>query len=78
MQTGNVSDWQGNMLDIGPLYPFVGTEMIWLIVCVAGWILWHVWQVRMENSNYKDDMETLKKNDNGARAMKGEKILRSM
>jgi hypothetical protein len=26
MTTGNFADWSGNMLDIGPLYPFVGWE----------------------------------------------------
>ncbi len=78
MQTGNVSTWNGTMTDIGPLYPFVGSEVIMLIICVVGWIAWHIWQVRMETSNYNDDVAKLKTNGNMERAMKGEKILRSM
>ncbi len=78
MQTGNVETWNGTMTDIGPLYPFVGSEVFLLIVCVAGWIVWHIWQARMESSNYNDDVAKLKTNGNMDRAMKGEKILRSM
>ncbi|MBL8710775.1 MAG: hypothetical protein JNL25_16400 [Rhodospirillaceae bacterium] len=78
MSTGSFENWQGNMLDIGPLYPFVGSEGLMFIVCVAFWIFWHVAQWRMEDSNFSDDMKVLKQGDNLQRALKGEKILRSM
>ncbi len=78
MQTGNVSDWNATMTDVGPLYPFVGTEMLWVGLAIVCWIGWHIWQARMESSNYNDDLATLKKNGNMERALKGEKILRSM
>lgn len=78
MQTGNVESWNGDMLQIGPLYPFVGSEFVLFIVAVVFWIGWHVWQCRMESSNYNDDLATLKQNGNMERALKGEKILRSM
>ena len=26
----------------GEIYPFVGTEVWWLIACMAIWIVWHV------------------------------------
>jgi hypothetical protein len=78
MATGNVTDWQGAMTEIGPLYPFPGLEMVLVIVGLVFWIGWHIWQARMETSNYNDDMETLKRNGNMERALKGEKILRSM
>jgi len=78
MSTGTFDSWNGNVLDIGPLYPFVGTEMVWFIVCVVFWLAWHLLQWRMEEANYNDDMEVLKKGDNMERALKGEKVLRSM
>jgi hypothetical protein len=34
--------------------------------------------MRMENSNYADDLETLKQNGNMNRALRGEAILRPM
>ena len=78
MSTGNFTDWHGDMLQIGPLYPFVGFEMVMVVVAVLIWIGWHIWQVRMESLNYEDDMKVLKQGDNMAKALRGEKVLRSM
>lgn len=78
MSTGTIENWHGNMTDIGPLYPFVGFEGLLVVIAVAFWIVWTVWQWRMESSNYNDDMRTLKQNDNMTKALKGEKVLRSM
>jgi hypothetical protein len=78
MSTGNFENWHGNMLDIGPLYPFVGSEGVLVIIGLIFWVGWHVWQSRMETSNYNDDMETLRQGDNMSRALRGEKVLRSM
>ncbi|MFZ5791743.1 MAG: hypothetical protein ACOY3L_13710 [Pseudomonadota bacterium] len=78
MSTGNFENWHGNMLDIGPLYPFVGSEGLLTIIGFAFWIVWMIWQWRMESSNYEDDMQTLKQNDNMSRALKGEKVLRPL
>jgi len=78
MQTGNIETWTGDMLQVGPMYPFVGIEFILVIVGLVFWVGWHVWQCRMESSNYNDDLATLRKNGNMERALKGEKILRSM
>lgn len=78
MTLEDVGNWQGNMLDIGPLYPMVGSEGILVLIALVFWIGWHIWQFRMENSNYEDDLKTLKLNDNMAKALRGEKILRPM
>ena len=66
------------MTEMGPLYPFVGAETILVILGLVFWIGWHIWQARMEIANYNDDMQTLKVNGNMERALKGEKVLRSM
>jgi hypothetical protein len=34
---------------IGAMYPFVGTEVILVIVGVTIWIGWHIWQIGAEN-----------------------------
>jgi hypothetical protein len=41
MTTGNFTDWSGNMLDLGPLYPFVGWEGFMVLVLFIAWIGWH-------------------------------------
>ena len=35
MNTGSFTDWSGNMFDLGPLYPFVGSEGLMVIVAVV-------------------------------------------
>ncbi len=78
MSTGNVENWTGAMTDIGPLYPFVGTEVVLVIIGLVFWVVWHVLQWRMESSNYNDDLEVLKNPEKMDRALKGEKVLRDM
>ena len=78
MSTGNFENWHGTMTDIGPLYPFVGSEVILVLIGIVVWIGWHILQWRMESSNYNDDMETLKNPDKMRRALEGEKVLRDM
>ena len=55
MSTG-ITDWQGTMTEVGALYPFVGSETTWLIVCVALWIIWHIWQARIEKKQFEDEV----------------------
>jgi hypothetical protein len=78
MTLEEVGSWSGTITDIGPLYPMVGTEGILVIIGVVFWVVWHIWQFRMENRNYEDDLKTLKQNDNMTKALRGERILRSM
>ncbi len=67
MSTGSFEDWTGNILDIGPIYPFVGSEFLLWLIGMGMWILWHVWQTRIENRTYEEeirrygDKESLKK-----------------
>lgn len=55
-----ITNWTGNMLEVGPIYPFVGTEVVLWIVGVALWILWHVWQLRFESEALSDSDNRLK------------------
>ncbi len=74
MTTGAFESWTGSMLDIGPIYPFVGTEKALLIVGVVLWILWHIWQVRNESREYKEEAEKYTKGENLMKAIRGERI----
>ncbi|MSP82554.1 MAG: hypothetical protein EXQ94_06390 [Alphaproteobacteria bacterium] len=33
---------------IGVLYPFAGSEVIMLVVGVALWVIWHIWEIGFE------------------------------
>ncbi len=67
MSTGSFENWAGNISDIGPIYPFVGTEVFWWILGLVLWILWHVIETKRENQTYQEevrkygDTETLRR-----------------
>ena len=76
--TGNFTNWDGAITDIGPIYPFVGSEMLMVIVLLVFWIVWHVVQMRMENQVHEDDARMLRQGDNLQRAMQEEHTLERM
>ncbi len=54
MSTG-IETWNMNLLDIGPMYPFAGTEVFWALLGLASWVIWHVVQMKMENKVLEED-----------------------
>ena len=46
-----------NLDQIGAIYPMVGAEGVLVVVGVAMWIIWHIWQTRIENDTYRKDIE---------------------
>lgn len=70
--TAPFSDWSGNMFDLGPLYPFVGSEVALVVVLVAFWIVWHILQVRMENRSYEERARKLREGGNLQKALQDE------
>ena len=63
MSTGNITNWDGNIVDIGPIYPFVGWEGFMVVLCLVFWIAWHILQVRMENAQLEEQAEKLRRGD---------------
>ncbi|HEX9769674.1 MAG TPA: hypothetical protein VGA50_10915 [Kiloniellales bacterium] len=57
MSSTMVDSWAVDLANIGPIYPWVGTEGIMFIVAVVLWILWHVWQIRFESGTYQEEKE---------------------
>lgn len=58
MSTG-IETWNMNLLEIGPMYPFPGFEMLIAILGIASWIIWHLIQIRQENQILDEDEELL-------------------
>ena len=59
MSTGAIENWAGTMADVGPLYPFVGSEFALWCIGVALWIVWHIVLTRKEGQQYEDDIKKL-------------------
>ena len=49
MSTGGFDNWLGSISEIGAIYPLVGGEGLWVLICLGFWIWWHVAQMRIEN-----------------------------
>jgi hypothetical protein len=72
MTTGNFTDWSGNMLDLGPLYPFVGSEGLMVLLAFIFWIGWHILQIRGENKQLEDEAHLLRQGGNLQKAVEAE------
>ncbi len=57
MSTTPVDTWAVDLADVTLIYPWVGTEVLMTLGAVVLWIAWHVWQVKLENSTYKEEIE---------------------
>lgn len=60
MSTGNFENWDGNIADIGPIYPFVGSEGLMVVLAVILWIGWHIYQIKSESKRYEEQARALR------------------
>ena len=55
MTTG-IESWNVDLMMIGPMYPFVGSETLLAIVGIVSWIVWHVLQARVEKQEIEQEL----------------------
>jgi hypothetical protein len=53
MSTTGIDSWAVDLAEIGAIYPFQGLEWLFAVLVVAGWIGWHVWQIRWEKAYHR-------------------------
>ena len=75
MTTGNFANWDGDLTQLGPIYPFVGSEMLMVILAVIFWIVWHILQIRMENRTHDNDVAKLRQGNNLQKAVETERVI---
>jgi hypothetical protein len=51
-----MTTWAVDLANVGAVYPWIGYELIMVLVAVALWILWHILQIRQENADYNEDV----------------------
>jgi hypothetical protein len=72
MSTGNFDNWDGNVMDIGPIYPFVGWEGLMVVLGIIFWVGWHIWQIKMENKRLDGEAQQLRQAGSLQRAVTDE------
>lgn len=55
-----IETWETNPVEVGPLYPGVGSELVLYVICVAAWISWTIWQMKLENRTYRDQSDSIR------------------
>lgn len=78
MSTANFENWDGNVLDLGPIYPFVGWEGLMVVLCLVFWIGWHVVQIKTENKRLDDQARELRQSGRLQQAMTDEHSVERM
>jgi hypothetical protein len=72
MTTGNFTNWDGDLLLMGPIYPFFGLEWLMVILALIFWIGWHIMQIRAENRQLDEETANLRKAGNLQKAVEAE------
>ena len=60
MSTG-IESWTP-IKEVTVLSPFSGSEFVLTIIAVAVWIVWHIWQIKSDNSTYEEQTSKLQGN----------------
>ena len=50
--TGLVNDWNVDPSQLGPIYPFVGSEGVLFVLCLAFCATFMIWKLVTENAKY--------------------------
>ena len=74
MNTGMVSNWDGTIFDIGPIYPFVGWEVPMVILGFIFWIGWHCWQLWAEDRQLNQEARRLRQGGDLQKLLQAERI----
>ncbi len=70
MSTTIVTTWATDLSQLGPIYPFVGTEMIWFVAGLVFWIGFHVMQGRIEARELHKEQDAMQKSGRMEEALK--------
>ena len=56
MSTNGMTSWAVDLANVGAIYPFQGLEVLFVIIGLAFWIVWHVLQTRQETAELNKDL----------------------
>ena len=59
-----ITTWATDPTTVGPIYPFVGSELFLVIICVVIWILYTLWQLKFEHVQLAEELIQLQQEKN--------------
>ena len=63
MSTNGMTSWAVDLKDVGAIYPFQGSEVLLVIIGLAFWIGWHIWQLKQEAAEVQSEMNSDKRGE---------------
>ena len=72
--TGLVTDWNVSPGDLGPIYPFVGSESVLFVLCLAFCAAFMIWKLVTENAKYSKRAQQLREADNLSEALQSDPL----
>lgn len=64
------------MLEIGPMYPFAGSEVLMWIIGMGFFIWWCVWQAKTEDKHFQEDADYIKQHSLSSDASQGDETIK--
>ncbi len=66
---GLIDSWTTNPLDVGPIYPFVGSERLMMAACAVYFVGFMVWKLSSESRKYAQRVRHLREQDELTKAL---------
>ena len=70
MSTTPLTTFQVDLAALGPIYPFVGWELLLVLAGFVFWLGFHVWQIRFEDRTYQAELHKLSSPERVERALR--------
>ena len=67
--TGPIESWNIDPTKVGPIYPFVGWELLMFAACLTFFVAFLVWKFFTENAKYATKSQQLRESDELVKAL---------
>jgi hypothetical protein len=51
------NSWAVDLANVGAVYPWLGYEVIMVVIAVVAWLIWHFAQIREEENEFAEDIK---------------------
>jgi len=51
------NSWAVDLANVGAVYPWLGYEVIMVVIAIIAWLIWHFAQIRGEENEFAEDIK---------------------